>query len=73
INPCETGNGGCEQKCLYVDKRLSCGCEPDFILQPDGRSCKGGCFKRSYTVVFLHNYIVRFTMVRQNVTYTIAR
>ncbi|GBN40758.1 hypothetical protein AVEN_182367-1 [Araneus ventricosus] len=41
ISPCKSGNGGCQQKCHYKNKRVTCGCKAGFELQPDGRSCRG--------------------------------
>ncbi|GIX67803.1 hypothetical protein CDAR_235851, partial [Caerostris darwini] len=57
INPCETKNGGCQHRCHYQNKAVTCECEPGYVLHSNGRSCKeinpcksgnGGCQQKCF-------------------------
>ncbi|XP_066927622.1 uncharacterized protein [Clytia hemisphaerica] len=40
INECLKNNGKCQQKCINYRGTFKCQCDPGYILQKDGRSCK---------------------------------
>ena len=40
-NPCKIKNGGCHHICRYKAKVKTCSCRSGFILESDGKSCKG--------------------------------
>jgi integrin beta 2 len=41
IDECSERNGGCELLCINSPGSFACGCQQGYILQPDGRTCKG--------------------------------
>ena len=40
INECLEENGKCHHKCVNYKGTFRCQCDPGYILQADGRSCK---------------------------------
>ena len=41
-HPCETDNGGCQQKCNIKGKEFACSCKKGFQLAEDGKACEKG-------------------------------
>ena len=45
VDECETGNGGCSQKCVNRNATYECRCEKGYQLQADNRTCLGNDMK----------------------------
>ena len=40
-NQCSNGNGGCDHKCTNKIPDFECDCRQGYVLEKDGKTCKG--------------------------------
>ena len=41
IDECAVANGGCEHNCINTERSFYCDCRDGFVLEDDGRQCRG--------------------------------
>ena len=55
VHPCDKdSNGGCNQKCIKDGGNYTCGCNENFKLTDDGKTCKLGMLSKIYYCLLLY-------------------